>query len=151
VPNRNPTATPTIIAGTVLESGTPNTGQVMYSDGGNRLNSVFSGTAGGDANHWVGAGRLDSAFYHGQTVLALSGQFVTFYDAAAAVSGGPLATSGHKIVAVLGFGNFGNASGNVYTGGDLVKFGTVFTSGLCYASRSGQLGFSVCYTPVISG
>ena len=36
MPERNPTAKPTIIAGTVLESGTPNTGQVQYTIGGTK-------------------------------------------------------------------------------------------------------------------
>lgn len=152
MPERLPTAKPTVVAGTNIESGTPNTGQVPYTIGGSRTFNKLSGTAGGDANIFVGGGRLDLGFQHGATVLALSGQAITFYDSAVAVSGGPLAASGHKVVGVLGFNQpQPAASGDVYQGGNVQNLGFVFTSGLCHNSRSGQLGFTVSYTIAVSG
>ncbi len=155
MPERAVTKNPTILAGTPLFSGDPNTGQVMFSQGGTKNFTNYSGTAGGDAAIWVGAGRLDSAFFNAGSIATLSGQTVTFYDAATAVSGGPLAASNHKILGILGFppGNapFVALSGQVFVAGQPPTFfGTVFTSGLCHTGRSGQLGFSAQYTPVVS-
>ncbi len=148
MPERNPTRSPTFIAGTVLESGTPNTGQQTFTDGGSRTFQKLSGTAGGDANIWVGAGRLDAALLHPELLAAnpaASGVTVLFYDSAAAVSGGPLT---NKIVGVLR--SMETKSGQVQ-GGQVSKFGFVFTSGLCHTSASGMPGFTASYTPVISG
>lgn len=153
MPNRAVTRNPTIMAGTVLGSGEPNTGQIPLTLGGSRNHTVFSGTAGGDANIWVGAGRLDAAFFVDSALIALSGQPVVFYDSAVAVSGGPLAASGHKVIGVLApskeFATTG-ISGAALRGGDVRNFGFVFTSGLCHTGRSGGAGFSVSYTPVMS-
>lgn len=151
MPERNPTARPTIIAGTNLVSGTPNTGQLPYTLGGSHVSTVFSGVVGPDINICVGGGRLDMAFFHDSAMLALSGQAVTFYDSAVAVSGGPLAASGHKVVGVLAPTADTGISGAALRGGVLRGGGLVFTSGLCYSTRSGQAGFSAAYTPVISG
>lgn len=151
MPERLPTPRPTIVAGTNFESGTPNTGQLMHTLGGSRLANVFSGTAGGDSNIWVGAGRLDLALMHRSILAAIpaaSGLPVVFYDSAAAVSGGPLATSGHKIVGILAPAV--TASGTVIYG-ETRSFGTVFTSGLCATGTSGQAGWSCSFTPVVSG
>ena len=103
MPERLATSKPTILAGTTLESGVPNTGQTLWTAGGTRTASVLSGSAGGDANLWVGGGRLDKGQLHPWAGAVYSGKPVIFYDAAVAVSGGPLATSGHKIVGVLAF------------------------------------------------
>jgi hypothetical protein len=76
-----------------------------------------------------------------------------FYDSAVAVSGGPLATSGHKVVGVLAPTRelaLTGISGAALRGGNVQQFGFVYTSGLCYSTRSGQAGFSVSYTPVMS-
>lgn len=154
MPSRLPTAKPTIMAGTVIISGDPNTGQILMTHGGTRVHTVFSGTAGGDANIVVGAGRLDAAFFHDSALIALSGQPVVFYDAAAAVSGGPLATSGHKVVGVLApseeFATTG-ISGAALRGGVIRQIGFSFSSGLCHTGRSGGPGWSASYTLVNSG
>jgi hypothetical protein len=120
--------------------------QLFTSPGGQRTHTVFSGTAGGDANIYAGAGRLDVGFQFGAAVLALSGKSITFYDSAVAVSGGPLATSGHKVIGVLGSPSQA-ASGDMSTPGAVTQFGVRFTSGLCYASTSGQVGFTASYSP----
>ena len=142
------------MAGTPLFSGTPNTGQVLTSPGGaSKLFTNFSGAAGGDVNIHVGGGRLDSAFFHDSAMIALSGQPVVFYDSAVAVSGGPLAASGHKVVAVLAPGyELGGTgvSGAALRGGFTRFFGTPYSSGLCVTGRSGAAGFSVGYTQVVS-
>lgn len=148
---RFPTAKPTVMVGSTVMSGTPNTGQVLMTQGGTHLVSVASGVVGPDVAAWVGAGRLDSAFFHDSAIIALSGQPVFFYDAATAVSGGPLT---NKVVGVLAPGaELGGTgiSGAALRGGALKTFGTPFYSGLCYSLRSGQAGFSVCFTPVLSG
>lgn len=154
MPERQPTAKPTIVAGTTFVSGDPNTGQQLFSQGGTKTFTKFSGTAGGDANVWVGAGRLDNACLFDGSVVALSGTPVIFYDSAIAVSGGPIAASGHKVVGVLGVGGSTKgvaASGDVFMAGLSQTIAMPFNSGLCYTSRSGHLGFSISYTPVVSG
>lgn len=153
MPERNPTRNPTIIAGTTFESGTPNTGQIPYTLGGAKTFTVFSGVVGPDILIHAGAGRLDATFFHDSALIALSGQPVVFYDAAVAVSGGPLAASGHKVVGVLAPSDELSAtgiSGAALRGGQVRNFGFTYTSGLVYTTRSGQAGFSVSYTPVVS-
>lgn len=147
---RNPTKNPQITAGTVLESGTPNTGQVLGTHGGSKNHSVLSGTAGGDAAIHVGGGRLDKVCLHPSTIPAASGVAIVFYDAAVAVSGGPLSASGHKVVAAIKHPNNPNVSGLIQTP-TIHDAGFVFTSGLCHTGASGQVGFNASYTPVVSG
>lgn len=160
MPERTPTRYPSIIAGTTLESGTPNTGQIPYTLGGTHTSTKLSGTAGGDANFWPGAGRLDSVCIFPPASVAVgpvaSGISLTFYDSVAAVSGGPLATSGHKVIAVISPATDNQLASPAWNSGlpiigKTVQLGYVFTSGLCYVSTSGQLGFSVSFTPVVSG
>lgn len=154
MPERAVTQYPAILAGTPLFSGTPNTGQVLTSPGGaSKTYTNYSGTVGPDILIHAGAGRLDSAFFLDSTILALSGQAVTFYDAATAVSGGPLAASNHKVVGVLAPGDgFANTmvSGAALRGGAIRYFGMPYSSGLCATTRSGAAGFSVGYTQVVS-
>lgn len=151
MPERAITEKPTIIAGTPLFSGTPNTGQLLYSQGGQKTTSFFSGVVGPDKLLWTGAGRLDAAFFHDSALIALSGQPVVFYDAAAAVSGGPL--SGHTVVGVLAPSDEMAAtgiSGAALRGGQVRTFGFPFVNGLVASTRSGQPGFSATFTPVAS-
>lgn len=151
MPERNPTAKPTVIAGTVFESGTPNTGQIPYTLGGTRTFGRFSGTAGGDVNIWVGGGRLDTVLLHPATVAtipAASGVAPIFYDSAVAVSGGPINASGHKIV---GVGLPATTVSGAAIGGQVISLGIVFSSGLCVTGASGMAGFTACYTPTVSG
>ena len=154
MPERTPTNKPVILAGTTLMSGDANTGQQLFTQGGTRTHTIFSGTAGGDAAIFVGAGRLDAAFFHPGAQLALSGQSVMFYDAASPYSGGPIPASGQtKVVGVLATvaASRPAASGDVFQGGVVQQFGFAFTSGLCFQGRSGQFGWSASYTPVVSG
>jgi hypothetical protein len=140
---RGVTATPTIIAGTPLLSGTPNTGQIPYTLGGQKVFSKASGVVGPDNLIHSGGGRLDAAFFHDSAIIALSGQAVTFYDGAP-VSGGPLTA---PVVGVLAPKADTSISGAALRGGELRLFGTTFQSGLVASTRSGQAGFSVSYTP----
>lgn len=156
MPERFPTNKPLVLAGTPLMSGTPNTGQLSYTLGGSKTFTAYSGTAGGDANIWVGGGRLDRGFVHNALAsLVLSGKPIVLYDSAVAVSGGPLATSGHNVVGILSVGSLAGVntlSGVQVIGGAIQDLGgMVFTSGLCYTGTSGQPGFTVGYTPVVSG
>ncbi len=132
-------------------SGTPNTGQILNTQGGQKNHSVFSGVAGGDTIVHVGAGRLDNAFYHPGWFGLTSGkgQSVEFYDAAVTVSGGgPI--SGHKIIGIL-MPNLATLISGSWHAGVFLGAGNVFTSGLGYTGRSGQPGYSINYTPVVSG
>lgn len=151
MPERNPSSRTTIIQGSPVMSGTPNTAQLLYTQGGQKNATVFSGVAGGDTVINIGAGRLDSAFFHPGTYPMISGrgQGVEFYDASATVSGGgPI--SGCKVVGVLFPDLSVLVSGN-WSKGIFLGAGNVFTSGLGYTGRSGQPGFSINYTPVVSG
>lgn len=154
MPFRDPTARPAIMAGTNIISGTPNTGQILTSPGGaSQSFTNFSGAVGPDILITAGQGRLDSAFFLDSAIVALSGQPVTFYDSAVAVSGGPIAASGHKVVGVLAPGyELGGTgvSGAALRGGTVRSFGMPFTSGLVYTTRSGAAGFSVGYTLAFS-
>jgi hypothetical protein len=145
------TPKPCLNAGTIILSGAPNTGQTLATLGGLRTHTVFSGAVGPDILITAGEGRLDAAFFHDSAIIALSGQPVIFYDSAVAVSGGPLATSGHKVVGVLAPKADTGISGAALRGGDVKTYGFPFSSGLCYTTRSGQAGWSVTYTPCVSG
>ncbi len=120
-----------------------NSGQVapvqtgLFSQGG------AAALVGSDIMFFSGAGRLGGAFLH---QYATSGLPIIFYDAAAPVSGGPVATSGHKIIGILPAVFSGGTQTLPGTGGISI-FGTPFTSGLCVNSRSGQNGFTVTWTP----
>ena len=137
---------PQHVVGTVLSGQGPATGQQLVTEGGTKTFSRYSGTAGGDAVIHVGAGRLDYVQPH----VGLSGVAIKFYDSAVAVSGGPIAASGHKILGVLPANTAG--LGHVALVGPLpLKLGAVFTSGLCITGASGQDGVTVSYSTVISG
>lgn len=148
---RLPTAKPMVVAGTNVESGTPNTAQVLMTMGGQKTVTKLSGVVGPDVLVHVGPGRLDAAFFHDSAIIALSGQPVVFYDASVAVSGGPLT---NNVVGVLApsdeFAATG-ISGAALRGGQVRNFGFTYLSGLCYSTRSGQAGFSASYTPAVSG
>lgn len=153
MPERQPTKNALYIAGTNLESGTPNTGQIMYTLGGAKTYTRFSGTVGPDTAIWVGAGRLDSIYLIPSADMAASGKTILFYDSAVAASGGPIAASGHKVLGGIQIGGTpqpANLSGLINYGG-FVQCGLPFNSGLIATTASGQVGVSVCFTTVISG
>ena len=150
MPERFPTSKPLIFAGTTIYSGVPNTGQSLWTQGGTNVHSVLSGTAGGHQTIWPGAGRLDMAFFHDSTLLALSGQPVTFYDAVSSFSGN---VSGVKVLGVLapaGEQASTAISGAALRGGIVRQFGFAFFSGLCATGQSGGAGWSASFTPVVS-
>lgn len=153
MPERTPTAKPTVLAGTVLESGTPNTGQILQTVGGTHTVSYYSGSLT-DRNIWVGAGRLDLALFAApHSARAASGIPIIFYDGAVngglpPLSGGNLAASGNKILGVL-LPSVTASGTTIY--GERRLFGTVFTSGLTVQALSGAPPFAVCFTPVVSG
>ncbi len=161
MPERLPTARPTVLAGTNLTSGDPNTGQVFQTFGGAKTFSLYSGTVGPDKAIWVGGGRLDHVELHPGAAVSMpiaSGPAVIFYDSAVVVSGGPIFASGHKIVSKITPGiltlqsisSVAYASGILNYGG-LWPVGRVFTSGLMLATLSGMNGVTVSFTPVVSG
>ncbi len=153
-----------VIGGTNTFSGTPNTGQVLYTTGPSMTDSRMSGGTA-DVQLWTGGGRLDFLQLLGFGVSvpqAASGFPIFFYDSHNALSGGPGTNSGPKTVGILD--PRGEAARQPATTGLLVTFnsgaliytgppytpGTVFTSGLCVVQRSGQPGFIAGWTPVVS-
>lgn len=110
-----------------------------------------------------GAGRLDWLLPHTHTMASGVQLPIVFYDAGVTSSGGPFASSGHKI---LGFFPFTVApvSGAPVTGQAGANSGQVcypapttpitidcpFQSGLAVALKSGQCGFTVGFTPEIA-
>jgi len=153
---------PQRIAGSPISGeGQVDTGQVLHTYGGTKRFANYSGTAGGDANIHVGGGRLDYLILHPPATAAAgpaaSGLTMTFYDAAAAVSGGPLSTSGHTIL-WQGKAFDANAqastiwnSGLGMVGRVIGPLGVPFHSGLCHTGASGHHGFTALYTPAVSG
>ncbi len=147
MPERLPTIPTAILAGTIIPSGSPNTGQVTYSFGGSKTFSSLSGVAP-DLRIQAGGGRLEFASFINSADAAASGLPIVFYDSHAADVAGPHSTSGHKVLGVLSPSN--TASG-VGQGGDIRRYSMVYTSGLCVTQISGQVGFMCTYLPVVSG
>ena len=154
---------PLRVAGANVSSGNVNTGEQMTTQGGGQRFASFSGgirnlSSGGPppvagapavtADHAViysGAGRLNSIFSH-QSVLALSGVAITFYDSATVARSGPSTwqESGYGIVGVL---NSPQGASGQFTGVAPVNFGVPFNSGLSICYPSGTAGFTVTFTP----
>ena len=164
MPERLPTKNPTIIAGTNLMSGTPNTGQIPYTLGGSKTICAGSGANGlsgiGAFQYQAGQGRLDTIQMLGvgaAAPAAASGTPITFYDAAVAGTGANL-QSGHKILAILdprAISQINAAlafnSGALIYAPPPIPLGAPFMSGLCVAGGSGAPGWTATYTPVVSG
>lgn len=128
-----------------------------HTEGGVRAAAIYSGqvapaltgaggavAAGSDVLLFSGNGRLNTLIPHA-TFLSLSGVAVNFYDAAAPVSGGPIAASGHLPLGSLpaAFG----VSGQLVAAGTPLHLNVPFSGGLCVNSRSGQVGFTAVWTP----
>lgn len=153
MPNRTPTVRPVIMAGTNILSGvTPNTGQVLFTQGGSVAYTRYSGVAA-DAQIWSGAGRLDSIQLHPAAGLFVASGVATYlYDGAVAGTG-PAAASGHLVLAVGDpqaiprppFGTF--QSGDKVNAGPIMQVGAPFMSGLNVSSLSGAGGVTVIFTP----
>ncbi len=157
MPERTPTINPTVFAGTALQSGTPNTGQILMSFGGQKVFTKLSGGAGGTAVVHVGAGRLDAIVIHPPSARTVavgadvnSGLALTFLDQAVVLSGS-LGLSGEPIL-WKGLADYeATVSGGFRCGRTVAPLGMPFSSGLAFSSTSGQDGFSLVYTPVVSG
>ena len=161
---------PLSLKGASINSGFANTGEQRFTRGGELTATIFSGqvapgltgapgavAAGSDVLICSGAGRLNTIIPHN---VMQSGIPVYFYDAGVAISGGPLAASGHRIVGVLpatynGAQNVGTTPASGAAGWAMLGMTSTapivvdmpFLSGLCLNSRSGQPGFTVSYTP----
>ncbi len=143
-------------------SGGPNTGEFQHVRGGSVAVSFYSGAVapgvtggqgavavGSDVMIYSGAGRLNSVMPHVQMV---SGLAVFFYDGIAAISGGPLAASGHQIIGVIPptyGGSFVSGGAVPAPTGQPINIDMPFRNGLCFNSRSGQPGFTLSYTPEV--
>src|SRR5690242_20076362 len=92
VTSRNPLR----MAGAIVYSGSPNTGEVRTTRGGEIVYSALSGVAV-DTLIQSGAGRLNTV----SRLTVASGMGVIFYDSAIATSGGPFAVSGHLALATI--------------------------------------------------
>lgn len=98
---------------------------------------------GSDVLLQSGPGRLIAVVPHG-TFLALSGVQTNLYDGAAAVSGGPIAASGH--VYLGGLAAAYGVSGQITPAGTPVLINVPFNSGLVINSRSGQTGVTIVWS-----
>lgn len=161
VTSRNPIR----MAGAILNSGFPNTGEVRMTNGGEQTACVWSGnlltnasltgapagavTSGGHIQLWSGAGRLHRIMPH---AILTSGQPVTFYDAGTITVSG-VSVSGQKFIGRIparSRATLALASGEVDTTvawNDVIEVQMPFTSGLCVAAASGAPGFTVSFTP----
>ena len=156
MPERASTSKPTILAGTNM-SGVlgPNTGQVCTTQGGQRSFMKRSGTAGGAATIWTGAGRLDTIHVHPPALkteaagaMMASGIALVFFDSITHASGAPL--SG-EVILWKGDGMPPVAGSGIVRAGAVIQLGAPFLSGLSHDSISGQDGFTVYFPPVMSG
>lgn len=165
-----PTRSPLRMAGTGLSSGGVGCGEFVVAIGGDRAVTFYSGAVapgltgapaavavGSDVLIFSGAGRLKTILQH---QVMQSGLAVLFYDAGAPVSGGPIYTSGHKVIGRIeptwnaaataatvpasgvGAGFFLNSFKSPLQVVDIP-----FQSGLCFNSASGQPGFTATYVP----
>ena len=154
------TRNPLRLAGAVLHSGGINTGELLYTLGGQITASIYSGalapslnaapgaTGGPDVLFFSGAGRLKGVTLQ-QTTSPLSGPAIFFYDTGVVTSGGPFIASGHKILAVVNPIQVSGAWNAQSIVGPYV-FDVPFQSGLAVALKSGQPGFSATYTPEVN-
>lgn len=118
----------------------PNPAYVI--DGGYLTFTRYSGTAGGHTAITSGTGRVNKIIPH---TTALSGQAVLLYDSAVAVSGGPIAASGHIILGGIPASPPTGASGT-FAAAAPITLNVPFFSGLCVQGASGQVGFTVVYS-----
>lgn len=131
----------------------------LQSTGGSQAAAIYSGAnapglggatnavaVGSDVLFHSGAGRLATISLH--RVNTADAVNITFYDAVAPVSGGPLASSGHihlgTIPATLAISP---ASGQLMVPSVQIPIGMPFRQGLCVNSRSGQPGFTITFSP----
>lgn len=148
-----------IVAGTPYSSGSVQTGEIVIVNGGGRADAIYSGSlagaglggcpgavaAGADVFFWSGAGRLVSIQPH---LGLLSGAAVNFYDTALAASGGPIAASGHKLIARLPatqeMMNLVTNSGQIGNVNPIIV-NAPFQSGLACRASSGCPGFTIFF------
>jgi hypothetical protein len=113
--------------------------------GGYKTYAQYSGvvTSGG-VQIWSGQGRLNSVILQaiGAAGLIAASTATIFYDAVAGISGGPLPTSGHVPLYTIPAQTSGFTALGIVNNPDVPFF-----SGLCYSPASGQLGFTVTFTP----
>lgn len=105
--------------------------------------AVGSVAVGSDVFLFSGPGVLNAVIPH-QGFLTMSGVQLNIYDGAAAVSGGPIAASGHVPLGAVpaAFG----VSGQLSAAGVPIIYNTPFNSGLIFNSRSGQTGVTIVWT-----
>lgn len=158
------TRRPIRMAGAVLQSGAPDTGEVRMTNGGQQTACVWSGnlltdasltgcpagavTSGGHIQLWSGAGRLHRIIPH---AMLTSGQPVTFYDAGTITVSG-VSVSGQRFIGRIPArapATLALASGEadrVLSWNDVIDVQMPFTSGLCVSAASGAPGFTVSFT-----
>lgn len=144
----SPIQKPLYLAGTNASSGGVQTGEVLFTYGGGRVTTFYSGLPLGDTLIYSGAGRVNTFTMHTQMQ---SGVAAVFYDAAVATSGGPFGQSGHKWV-VATPPTWGGAASGVLSPfvPNAVIVDMPFQSGLCVNLRSGCPGVTISWNPEVS-
>lgn len=161
-----PSKSPLVMVGGILNSGIPRTGEVLFTTGGGKSASVYSGLVSGNVATAIGPDVIaglnqgsDVVIHSGagrfNRLLPLigvqSGASVLLYDqgSSPATSGGPFPASGHKLIGVLPAGNL--VATPLVSGGLTptlpISYDLTYTGGLCAAVRSGCGAFAVSYTP----
>lgn len=161
------TRRPLRLGGASFHSGMAHTGEVMFTRGGAKHFTSFSGgllpLGSGDsasrpvaqtADHaviWSGAGRLNTAFAH----QAISGVAIVFYDSAIVARSGPTTNqeSGRATIGFIPAVTFAGLPSTILSGiydlvgPDIFRYDAPFYSGLAVSAPSGCAGFTVTWTP----
>lgn len=153
------TRSPLRLIGGVVNSGFPATNEVMWTRGGMHAATVYSGGALSPGSGFIGAGvkvadhillasgagRLNTVV-NINSVLALSGVSLVFYDSAVPGLSGPgtYTNSGYRVLASV---NGPQGQSGQFTTNGAFHFDMPYTSGLCVCACSGVAGFSASWIP----
>lgn len=157
---------PLRMAGATLASGSPATGEILWTRGGVQRWGANSGgirvlssgspnpatgtvTVTGDhALVHAGQGRLNTVFPH----VAISGVSLVFYDSSVVARSGPgtWQESGYPVLGVLPANTWHPGGGTLLGIQPPIQFDITYHSGLCVAGTSGIPAFTLTFTPAIA-
>ncbi len=140
------------ISGSVLSGTVP--APVFQSIGGLRAYSRYSGTAGGGAVIFSGAGILKTVFLHRRAQSGISTDFVDFGGAFVSGLTAFAGSSGMNLIGRApgthegGVVISGSNPGNLFETTPPILFDTPFFSGLAFSDSSGTNPWTVTFSPV---